>query len=158
MFFDVFFHFFLSLLFLSFILHLRMLRNQSDTVLILLFSLFPLCFSYFAQVFPSLFFQVSLTRTKDYVASIHGSPFNPFSASSKTLPLHTYFPLTHTRTLSLSKTQKTCYGLLVSSFSGYIDASLPSGISANPTERTVSLVPSSRGLEGCQRMLESLVP
>jgi hypothetical protein len=42
---------------------------------------------------------------------------------------------------------------LVSSFSGYFVDFLPSGISANPTERTVSLVLSFRELEGINTVL-----
>ena len=102
--------FFFSFLLFSFILHLHTTRTQSHTVLIFLSSLFPVCsllLYHRSFLFP---FQASITRTEDYVFFIHGSHLTPFSASSKTLPLQTFLPLPHTRTLSLSKTQKTCYG------------------------------------------------
>ena len=110
MFFDVLFHFsFLFCSFLSFYIYIRPELNHiqcsSSSPLF-----FPSVLCYYTTGLSFSRFRQASRGPKTMCFSYMDLTFTPFSASSKTLPLQTFLPLPHTRTLSLSKTQKTCYG------------------------------------------------
>ena len=100
-------------------LHVRnlyMFQNQPTSIHNVLLRLVVSAFTIFSISFHPLFrlffsrFRQASRGPKTMWFPYMDLTFTPFSASSKTPPLQTFLPLPHTRTLSLSKTQKTCYG------------------------------------------------